>query len=373
MLKKVQKINLMAVGGLSFLMLFTLNNLFQQRDKSHLYNGPFHLAPGIHTDDVKWLPFAADTVFVAEADFISYPYQCVADAWGNLYVLDWKRKEIHKFDPLGIHVKTFGGSGSGPGEFGGNARLYITPDRKIIYVDDKRNNRLVQYDTSGTFIKAITGIPSKWKRVMTLDEKVIGAGLRKKPIGSVYSNKGKLLLEFGEHVTASHLVNQGSLWIDRDEQVYFTNDYTSVIQVYRPNGEFVYKIEGPMKYVPKKAIKKRNFQLTGREPKGTLDICTADNFLYVLFSGKLSSSDGRIHGSLSRIVHIYHRKTGDYLGSIELPDLVKFIHVYQDRLFLIQHDEELSRIVAYDLSSTIASLQSQVQKVRTKSTGKRLR
>lgn len=361
MLNKTPVINAIAAGVLIFLIVFALNEIFQEQDDSQLFNGPFHLAPGLHTNDVKWLPFSPDTVFVVEADFMSYPFECVADTGGNLYVLDWALKEIHKFDPSGNHIKTFGGSGSGPGEFGGNARLYITPNRKVIYVDDKRNNRLVLYDTNGTFEKAITGLPSNWKRVMTSDEKVIGFGLTKKPLGRVYSNKGELLLKFGEHVAASHLVNQGSLWIDRDEQVYFTNDYTSVIQVYRPNGEFVYKIDGPMRYIPEKAINNKNFQLTGREPLCTLDLCTADDFLYVLFSGKLTSVDGKIHGSLSKLVHIYDRKTGDYLGSIELPGLVKFIHVYRDRLFVIQHDERKSRIVAYDLSKTIASLQVQVE------------
>ena len=371
MLKKSPVITAIAAGGLIFLIVLALNKLFQEHDDSHLFNGPFQLAPGLHTDDVRWLPFSADTVFVVKADYMTYPYNCVADAWGNLYVLDWKLKEIHKFDPSGKYVKRFGGFGSGPGEFGGNGSMYITPNRRIIYVNDHKNSRLVLYDTSGTHIKAITGLPFSWDRVMTLDERVIGFRLYKKPIGRVYSNKGEPLLDFGEHVTASQLVNQGFLWMDRDEQVYFANYYTSVIQVYRPNGEFVYKIDGPIKVLPEKAINNKNFQLTFYEPNGTLDMCTADDFLYVLFSGKLNSMELDIDSNFSKLVHIYKRQTGEYLGSIELPGLTNAFHVYQNRIFVIQHGKESSWVVAYDLSKTLAALQQEEGNANMTSSGKR--
>ena len=72
------------------------------------------------------------------------------DARGNVYVLDSRRSEIHKFDPTGKRVKIFGGRGTGPGEFLNVGFFVVWHD--TVYVPSPQQLKIIKFDTDGNFI-----------------------------------------------------------------------------------------------------------------------------------------------------------------------------------------------------------------------------
>jgi hypothetical protein len=77
------------------------------------------------------------------------------DERNNLYVVDSGAARIHKFDPEGKHLLSFGREGQGPGEFGRRAglsnRITHGNDHKI-YVIDRANQRISAFTEEGQFL-----------------------------------------------------------------------------------------------------------------------------------------------------------------------------------------------------------------------------
>lgn len=78
----------------------------------------------------------------------------VADDEGCLYVLDWDRKRIQKFDPEGKYLLTLGRKGQGPGEFGNLWNPNFDSDGNF-YVTDIVNKRITFFSSDGVYIKDI--------------------------------------------------------------------------------------------------------------------------------------------------------------------------------------------------------------------------
>lgn len=71
---------------------------------------------------------------------------------GNIWVIEGSLQEIRVFDPAGIHVKTIGRNGKGPGEFTYADGLAAAPDG-MIWVHDPQNARFVIFDQDGRFVR----------------------------------------------------------------------------------------------------------------------------------------------------------------------------------------------------------------------------
>jgi hypothetical protein len=77
-----------------------------------------------------------------------------ADDEGNIYVTDWDRKRIQKYDTQGKYLLTIGRKGQGPGEFQ-NVWLPRFDEDKNLYVTDIANRRIHFFDKEGNFLKHI--------------------------------------------------------------------------------------------------------------------------------------------------------------------------------------------------------------------------
>lgn len=73
------------------------------------------------------------------------------DEAGRIYVLDGQAHEIRVFGADGAHVRTFGGTGNGPGELAGPTGMEWGPGQRL-WVEDPGNNRYSVYDTTGAFV-----------------------------------------------------------------------------------------------------------------------------------------------------------------------------------------------------------------------------
>ena len=95
----------------------------------------------------------------APGDSFNRPTDVAWDAAGNIFVADGfgNAPRILKMDKNGKFVKTFGGAGSGPGQFNMLASIVIDREGNL-YAADKGNNRIQVFDINGTFKSEIKNV-----------------------------------------------------------------------------------------------------------------------------------------------------------------------------------------------------------------------
>jgi len=74
------------------------------------------------------------------------------DATGFVYADDWLNGRIEKFTAAGVFVAAFGSPGSGPGQLGGFADLAVSG--AVLYAADAANDRIERFTTDGTYVDA---------------------------------------------------------------------------------------------------------------------------------------------------------------------------------------------------------------------------
>jgi WD40 repeat protein len=77
------------------------------------------------------------------------------DAEGNIFVIDSYELTVKVFDEQGKFIKSFGGEGSGPGEFITTDDIHWCRFDNILYIPDRRNNRINTFSPDGKFLKAV--------------------------------------------------------------------------------------------------------------------------------------------------------------------------------------------------------------------------
>ncbi len=88
----------------------------------------------------------------------NHPTDVAVDAAGNMYVSDgYGNHVVHKLDPKGNRLLTWGGPGGGPGEFTTPHGVWVTPDQRVL-VGDRENNRIQVFSTEGAYLTAFTGV-----------------------------------------------------------------------------------------------------------------------------------------------------------------------------------------------------------------------
>ena len=78
---------------------------------------------------------------------------------GGVLVAEGQAKEIRVYDASGLHVRTFGGSGDGPGEFAALSDL-VDVSGDTVWVWDDQNARLTSFLTDGELIGTVASPPA---------------------------------------------------------------------------------------------------------------------------------------------------------------------------------------------------------------------
>ena len=86
---------------------------------------------------------------------LNRPIYLQVDAQDNLYVMDWGDTDIKVFDQAGVHTRTIGKKGQGPGEFDTPADMRIGEDGRL-YLLDSRQNRMSILNQEGSYISGFT-------------------------------------------------------------------------------------------------------------------------------------------------------------------------------------------------------------------------
>lgn len=296
----------------------------------------------------KWKSAKFETVFALTEELeAGLPQMIRTDRNGHLYVLDYANHQVLKFDSSGRFLLKWGRRGKGPGEFHVPARLFVDRADRIVVVDWS-SGRVSYFSAEGHF-EHIVRLRGMTPNVGFLsNENVVAFSLfPQEPLWYEYDRAGTVRNKFGRHLTASHLVNQGRLEVDENDHLFYSYDYLSAIVVYDRGGTLLLTIDGPTSISPpKEALTNPNYQLTGYEPFGSLDLSIDGNYLYVLFSG-LAPLQARMRGQEpveSDIIHVYNKSSGEYLYSYRLPVLAKYIHVRIPYVYCVTHNPVVSVI-----------------------------
>jgi hypothetical protein len=75
------------------------------------------------------------------------------DDEGCVYVLDWRAKEVRKFDPKGKYLLSFGREGQGPGEFSSPEEIRFLSSGQIM-VFEGESQRFSRFSRSGQLVKS---------------------------------------------------------------------------------------------------------------------------------------------------------------------------------------------------------------------------
>jgi sugar lactone lactonase YvrE len=69
-----------------------------------------------------------------------------------VYVADGKANSVKVYDLDGLPVRSFGGSGTGPGEFDFPSAVWVSPFGEV-FVGDQNNDRVQVFDRQGSFLR----------------------------------------------------------------------------------------------------------------------------------------------------------------------------------------------------------------------------
>ena len=92
--------------------------------------------------------------FGAEAGQLKHPISDAVDSAGDVWTVSNESDLVEKFSPEGILLETYGSEGTGAGQYIGPWGIAIDPRNGNVYVSDQGNNRVEEFSSGGTFIKA---------------------------------------------------------------------------------------------------------------------------------------------------------------------------------------------------------------------------
>ena len=298
-------------------------------------------------DGIVWKNVEFKTVFRVERELRdAYPYDVRTDSRGHVYVLDIANHRVLKFDSSGSLLRQWGRRGKGPGEFQMPARLFLDKDGGVI-ISDWSSGRISFFTPEGQFLRTVK-LPGMTQGVGVFSNGnlVVSVLFPQEPFLREYNPDGKLLREFGRHLTPSHLYNQGRLVVDNNDDIYYWYDFLSAILVYSREGKLLRTIDGPVVVkAPDAAYKNPNLTArTDDEIWGTLDVSIDPRYVYVLFSGKRMSLKALVTGPTpdqSDIVHVFQKVDGRYLYSYRLPVVAKHFDVKFPYIHCVVHHPDV--------------------------------
>jgi DNA-binding beta-propeller fold protein YncE len=157
---------------------------------------------------------------------------------GTLFVADgYGNARIHRFDPSGTLMHSWGSPGSGPGQF--NLPHGIAVDRTArVYVADRENNRIQIFTPSGEFLEQWTDVARPTEVFVDPQDNVFVSELGwraalfpwhvpppQAPAGrlSIFDRDGRLLARWGggnDPTAPGDFLAPHDVWVDRAGDIY---------------------------------------------------------------------------------------------------------------------------------------------------------
>lgn len=177
------------------------------------------------------------------------PYQCgvAIDANGNIFVSDFRKNVIKKFDRENVLLKTFGSLGTGPGQFQGVLGLAIGPDDRL-YALDQGGNRINVFDLEGNPAGTIgeggagpTQLSKPSGLAVDSEGKIYVADREKHKI-FVFNSDGGLSFSFGQRGSFDgEFQSPRGVAIFPDGEIAVADHGNKRIQIFDKDGKFLRK------------------------------------------------------------------------------------------------------------------------------------
>jgi len=126
------------------------------------------------------------------------------DDEGNIYVTDWDRKSVRKYDPNGNFLQSIGRPGQGPGEFQDISEVRFDSEGNI-YLNDVKSQRISFLSKKGNYLKGVK-FPTIFERVvinsrgffiaMSVDNIELGKGKKWDYFYGLFDENFNLMAEF---------------------------------------------------------------------------------------------------------------------------------------------------------------------------------
>jgi len=167
---------------------------------------------------------------------LAEPEGTAVDSTGNIYVVDRKNNRVVKYNSSGAYQSSFGSSGSGNGEFNRPYGIAIDSQNNV-YILDSGNQRVQKFDSSGAYLaKFSTGITTTYAMYIAVDSSdniYITETTTKKVFK--YNSAGEFQSEISVIQTNSHI---RGIAVDSAGNIYVgADDYK--IYKYSADGTFV--------------------------------------------------------------------------------------------------------------------------------------
>ncbi len=173
------------------------------------------------------------------------------DQTGNIYVLNREDSSILVYDRTFKFLRRIGSFGQGPEDLMHPSDFTIDRNGRII-VADTGNNRIQILSAEGKRILSFKYYEPSSIDVLSTGE-IWVVGKADEHLIRVYSKDGKFLRNVGELAPTGveatfprlhYFLNRGSLWVDRQDNIYWTGNYllTPTIRKYSPEGKLSLEI-----------------------------------------------------------------------------------------------------------------------------------
>jgi DNA-binding beta-propeller fold protein YncE/4-amino-4-deoxy-L-arabinose transferase-like glycosyltransferase len=165
------------------------------------------------------------------------PVGIAVDAAGDVYVADKDNHRIQQFDRSGAFVRSWGQKGELPGEF--NQPHDVAVDAEFVYVADTWNQRVQVFDHTGAHVFDITGTPSmSTPRAVLVKDRLIYAVESGAGRVAVYDRSGALRQTIGVlgGDAPGHLVEPVDVALDTQGDIWVVNSGNNRIEHFAPDG-----------------------------------------------------------------------------------------------------------------------------------------
>jgi streptogramin lyase len=175
------------------------------------------------------------------------PRDIAVDSKDNIYVADVLNNRIQKFDSSGNYISMYSpGQGSGPGEFDRPHHLIIDLDTDEIYVSDTYNSRIQKFDSSWNYITSWGGQGTgdgQFNMVRGIDIDSEGYIYASDPFNSrvqKFTSDGTFVTKWGTQGTGEgEFQYPAGIAIDSQDRIYVADFLNSRIEIFNTYGEYI--------------------------------------------------------------------------------------------------------------------------------------
>ncbi len=139
---------MLKITNLMLILLFVIS-CSKTKEQKEISSGNRNKEPKFSL--VKKMEIISDSL--AENQKFFQPTDFTVDNRGNIYILDYNKYKIKKFDSQGKFQTEFSGKGQGPGET--ENPISVVAFKDSIFISDKLTNKILVFNTEGEFLHDI--------------------------------------------------------------------------------------------------------------------------------------------------------------------------------------------------------------------------